>query len=426
MGMTMIEKILARASGKAKVEPGEYVVAKIDRIMVVGELFGELTSDKMTVEWEKDIKLKKVFDPERVVVLLEHSIPPPNIPTADLYAACRQGVKKLGIKHFFDIARGGICHQVFAEYGFARPGELVVGTDSHTCIYGAFNVGSRGINYDLPYILSTGETWFRVPPSIRFKIEGRLPSGVYAKDVILAIGGIYSTDVGLGKSVEFIGSTVREMDISSRVTISNMSAEIGADFALFEADDKIINYVKSRTNEPFTPVFSDKDAKYESEYLMDVSGLTPKVACPHHVGNVKDVTAAAGTKIDQAFIGSCTNGSYDDLLIAANILRGKKIHPDVRLIITPASQEIYRAAIRDGLMDVFNEAEALVTHSTCGCCGGNQLGVLGAGEVCIGTNNRNFKGRMGSSEAEIYLASPATVAASAIEGVIADPRKYLK
>jgi len=426
MGMTIIQKILARASGRPEVAAGEYVVAKIDRVMVLGERLGGLVSEGVGSRWPNDIKLNKVFDPGKVVVINEHEVPPFNIVTAEQYAACRQGVKKLGIRHFFDIGRGGICHQVFAERGFARPGELVVGSDSHTCTYGAFNTAAQGIQYELPHILATGEAWFRVPPTVRFVINGELPTGVFSKDVILAIAGTYGVEVGLHRSVEFIGSTVRNMSISARMTIANMGIELGADFALFEADDKVIDFVRSRTDEPFVPVFSDSDAEYEAEYEINISALVPQIACPHHVGNVKDVTDVAGTKIDQAFLGSCTNARYEDLFIAAGILRGRKIHPDVRLIVTPASQEVYQAALRDGLINIFHEAEALVTDATCGACGGSQLGVIGAGEVCIGSHNRNFRGRMGSPDADIYLASPATVAASAIEGAIADPRKYLQ
>ncbi|MBA7687729.1 3-isopropylmalate dehydratase large subunit [subsurface metagenome] len=423
--MTMIEKILARASGRSKAAAGEYVVARVDRIMVLGERFGDLAIENVGSRWPGELILNKVFDPERVVVINEHQIPPFNIRTADEYAACRRGVKKLGVQHFFDIGRGGICHQVFSEKGFARPGELVVGSDSHTCTYGAFNAAAQAVGYDLPHVLASGETWFRVPSSIRFIINGELPTGVFSKDLILSIAGTYSTDIGLQRSVEFVGSTIRNMTISSRMTIANMGIEIGADFALFEADDKVIDFVKSHTDEGFEPVFSDPDAEYEAKYEIDASALTPKVACPHHVGNVKDVTDVAGTKIDQAFLGSCTNARYEDLSIAAKILKGRKIHPDIRLIVTPASQEVYRAALQDGLISIFHEADALVTNATCGACGGSQLGVLGRGEVCIGSHNRNFKGRMGSPEAEVYLASPATVAASAIEGTIADPRRYL-
>lgn len=426
MGMTAIEKILARASGRPGVAAGEYVVAKIDRAMVTGEAFGELTSDAIGGKWPSDVVLDEVFDPEKVVVINEHQIPPFSTSIAEQYAACRKGVRKLGIRYFYDIGRGGICHQVFAEKGFARPGELVVGDDSHTCTYGAFGTASRGINLELPYILLTGETWFRVPPTIRFVMSGELPTGVFSKDIILAIAQTYGTEVGLERAVEFTGSLVCNMSIPARMTIANMGIEIGADFALFEADDKVIDYVKSRTNESFKPEFSDLDTEYEAEYEINVSTLTPKVACPHDVANVRDITEMVGTRIDQAFLGSCTNGRYEDLFVAARIFQGRKVHPDVRLIVTPASQEVYQLALQEGLIDIFHKAEALVTNATCGACAGNQLGVLGAGEVCIGSNNRNFRGRMGSPKAEVYIASPATVAASAIEGAIADPREYLQ
>ena len=424
--MTIAEKILARASGQSVVNAGQYVLANIDRVMVIGERMGELTGGpEVLSRWPKDIKLTKVWDADRIVVINEHVAPPDNVNVAEQYVNTRKAVKKFGIRNFFDIGRAGICHQVFCEHGFARPGELVVAPDSHTCTYGAFNVAARGINFELPYVLTFGHTWFRVPETIKIIIHGNLPKGVYSKDIILYIAGLYGSDFALYKSLEIVGSTVDKMSIASRMTIANMGVEIGAKFTLFEADKQVTDYVKQRSNEKFEPVFADKDAKYNKVIEIDVSTLEPQVACPHEVDNVNSVTSVIGKKIDQAFLGSCTNARYEDLEIAAYILKGRKVHPDVRLIITPASELIYIKAMNNGLFDIFKQAGALITHSTCGACAGLQLGVIGPNEVCIGSHNRNFKGRMGSKTSEIYLGSPATVAASSIEGVIADPRPYL-
>lgn len=420
MGKTMAEKIMARASDRDGVNPGEIVIAKIDRLMLIGEAWQYVLSlfDELGVE--------QLWDPDRVVVVHEHMAPPATIPIADAYAQSRQAVEKYGIKHFYEMGRSGICHQLFAEKGYALPGQLAVGTDSHTTTYGALNMASRGINQDLPYVLIKGELWFRVPESIRFEITGKIPDGVMSKDVFLYIAGKYGTDVALYKSVEFVGPTVEEMSIASRLTIANMGIEIGAKFLIFEADDTTKEYLKDRAQEPFEPVKSDPDAVFEETYNIGVDSLEPQVALPHDVGNVKPVTQVKGTRINQVFLGSCTNARYEDLEIAAKILKGRKIDPKIRMIVTPASQSIYKQALQNGLIDIFIDAETVVTNPTCGACGGLHLGVLGAGEKCISSQNRNFKGRMGSPESEVYLASPATVAASAIAGAIADPRDYLQ
>jgi 3-isopropylmalate/(R)-2-methylmalate dehydratase large subunit len=324
------------------------------------------------------------------------------------------------------MGRSGICHQLFVEKGYALPGQLSVGTDSHTTTYGALNMASRGIDQDLLYVLIKGELWFRVPETIRFEVTGKMLDGVMSKDLILFIAGKYGTDVALYKSAEFVGPTIGEMSIDSRLTISNMGVEIGAKFLLFEADGKTEEYLKNRAQDVFKPVTSDLDAVFQNVYKINIDGLEPQVACPHDVGNVKPVREVEGLPIDQAFLGSCTNARIEDLQIAARILKGRKIHPRTRMIVTPASQAIYKEALEKGLINIFIDAEAVVTNSTCGACDGLHLGVLGAGERCIASQNRNFKGRMGSPDSEVYLASPATVAASAVAGAIADPRDYLQ
>lgn len=418
MPMTIAEKVLARAAGVSKVEPGEMVMAKIDRTRLNDFRVPEYYS------FLKELGIKKIWDPERVVLVLEHYAPPSNQKIADAYVTCRIFAKEYGIKNFFEIGRHGICHTLFMENGFARPGELVAACDSHTCTYGAFNVASRGLGIDdMIHVLVKGELWFRVPETIRFELKGKMPPLTFAKDIVLSIAGTYGADVALYKSIEFVGEIAESLPLSGRITISNMGIELGAKFALFEADEKTIKYVKARTNEPFKIVKSDSDAKFSASYSVDVSKLGPQIACPHLVSNVKPVEEVEGIDIQQCFIGSCTNGSIEDLRVAAKFLQNKKVYSDTRLIIIPASMKIYLQALKEGLLEIFVEAGAMVEGPSCGPCGGGSKGLLGKGEKCLSSSNRNFKGRQGSPEAEVFLASPATVAASAVTGKITDPRK---
>jgi 3-isopropylmalate/(R)-2-methylmalate dehydratase large subunit len=417
--MTLAEKILARASGNKEVAAGDYVTAKIDVAMA-----------HEGAAWVIDELMKagidRVWDPERIVILFDHWAPAPTELTAEMHKKIREFVKRHKIKHFYDI-KAGICHQVMPEMGHVRPGELVVGTDSHTTTYGAFGAGGTGIGTtDMAVVFATGELWFRVPESIKFRIKGTLPKYVTSKDVILKIAGDYGTEVAQYKSVEFEGPTISNMSIASRMTLSNMAMEIGAKFALIAPDDKTISYVKSRTTKPFTPLYPDPDAIYEKMYELDVSDLEPQVAFPHSVGNVKPISKAEGIKIDQAFLGSCTNGRLEDLAAAAEVLKDRRVHPDVRMIVIPASREVYLEALRAGIIETLLKAGAVVCNPTCGPCMGTHLGLLAEGERCISSSNRNFKGRMGSSKAEIYLASPYVVAASAVKGEITDPRKLME
>jgi 3-isopropylmalate/(R)-2-methylmalate dehydratase large subunit len=419
MGMTMAEKILARNSGRTVVEPGEYVTAKIDVVMAGDSAAG-------LYDGLNEIGIDKVWDPNRIVSLTDHLVPAPDIPSAELDIKKRKFVKKYGIKYWYDVGRGGICHIVFSEKGHALPGTLICGMDSHSTSYGAFNAAATVIQIPEAYWMVTkGELWFKVPETIRFEITGKLQEWVMSKDIILKIIGEYGTDVALYKSAEFVGPTVEKMSLSSRWTISNMGIEMGAKFAFFEADQKTLDYVRPRAVRPdeIRPVESDPDATFEDTYKLDFTGLEPQVACPNDVGNVRPVTEVEGIKIDQAFLGSCTNGSFEDLEIAAKILKGNKVHPDVRMIVIPASMEVYKEALEADLLRVFIDSEAFVCGPTCGPCIGYHAGIMGAGEKCIASSNRNFKGRMGSPNSEVYLASPATVAASAIAGEIADPRK---
>jgi 3-isopropylmalate/(R)-2-methylmalate dehydratase large subunit len=419
MGMTMAEKILASHSGKAKVVPGEYIWAKVDAANIP-----DVSTEVSPVQWLEKLNIDKLFDPDRIYV--RNCQLPTNIAWAENMKAIRQLVKKYGITHFAEYGRNGIIHQINAEWGCAAPGELIVMADSHTTSYGAFNCASTGIQVEITYVLATGKLWFRVPESIKFQLEGKMPPMCFGKDVILKIAADFGTDFAIYKSIEFLGQAAHEMSIASRFSIANMGVEVGGKFALFEADEKTFEFLKGRINRPFTPVFPDPDAVYEKEYVIDISELQPMVACPHDPSNSKGVSQVSGIKIDQAFIGSCTNGRFEDLEIAAKILEGKTVHPNVRLFISPASMEVWKEALEAGFLKIFADAGALMGDPSCAPCCGQLMTIMAAGEKCISTTNRNFQGRMGSPESEVYLANSATVAASAIAGEITDPRLFLK
>jgi homoaconitate hydratase family protein len=415
MGMTMAEKILSRASGQYEVAPGQFVTAKIDLAMAheaIASVFVSLAS----IGWDK------VWDPSRIVVLLDHYVPACTERYADIHKVVRYAVKQWGIKHYYG-ERAGICHQVLPEKGHVLPGMLIVGTDSHTTTYGAFGAAGTGIGFsEMAYVFATGQLWFKVPETIRFSLTGAFPDNVFSKDLILFLAGKFSSEVAQYKSVEFIGPLAEEMSLSSRMTMSNMAVEIGAKFGFFVPDQKVSRFLEGRAKESFALIAPDAHARYEKTYEIDVSSLEPQVAFPFSVDNVRPITEARDIQIHQAFIGSCTNGRLEDLHVAAKILRGKQVHPDVRLLVTPASWEVYRQAMQDGTLETLIDAGAIIENSSCGPCFGAHLGLLGSDENCIASINRNFKGRMGSPKAQVFLASPATVAASALEGKIADPR----
>ena len=421
MGMTIVEKILARASGQKKTSPGEYVTAKIDMAMMP-DAFGLLR----TVLSRGGIREEafKVWDPERFVVVLDHRVPPPSLANAENHKLSREFAKKLKMKYFYDVFPG-IGHQIMVEKGYVRPGELIVGADSHTTTYGALNAASTGIGAsEMAYVLQTGELWFRVPETIKVKIGGRLPDLVHSKDVILLVAGKYTTEVAQYKAIEWTGSVVDEMSLDSRLTMGNMSVELGAKFGIFRADQKVINYVRARTDKPFQPVESDQDAVYSERIDIDAATIEPQVALPHNVGNVVRAREVNDIRIDQAVIASCCHGRMEDLEIAVKMLKGKKVHAGVRFYVAPASWEIYKEASEKGLFSRLIESGVMIGNPSCGLCTGLQ-GVLAAGEKCIAATPRNFKGRMGSPDSEIYLASPATVTASAIKGKITDPREVM-
>jgi len=417
MVKTLAEKILARASGKDEVKIGEYVTASIDLAMNTDQLY-------MVYRILSEAGIKKVWDPERVVSLIDHYNPSPTVESAEIGKKVREAVKSLGIKHFYD-QRAGIAHQVLPEKGWILPGQLIVGTDSHTTTYGAFGAAGTGIGVsEMAYVLATGTLWFKVPETIKFYISGRLQPRVMSKDIILHIAGKYSTEIAQYKSVEFDGPVAKEMSLESRMTMSNMAVEIGAKFGFFEPDEKVTQYLSQRTDRTFQLLKPDKDAIYEKVYEVDVSSLEPQIALPFSVGNVMPISKIGEIKIDQAVLGSCTNGRIEDLRIAAEILKGKKVHPDTRVLVIPASAEVYKEALSEGIITALIDSGAIICNPSCGPCFGAHMGLLASGETCIASINRNFKGRMGSPEARVYLASPATVAASAIEGRIVDPRNY--
>jgi 3-isopropylmalate/(R)-2-methylmalate dehydratase large subunit len=416
LAMTMAEKILARASGRKSVAPGEIVEAEVD-VAMVHDITGP-----MVVEGLREIGVDRVWDRGKIVVVFDHQVPADSIDAAKNHILLREFAKQQGIENFYDVFEG-ICHQVLPEKGFALPGRLIVGADSHTCTYGAFGCFATGIgSTDMVSVFATGKLWLRVPESMRIEIEGRLPRRVAAKDLILHIIGDLGADGASYRSVEFVGDGMRSISIGGRMTMCNMAVEMGAKTAMVPPDAKSKRYLASRAREPYEVVQSDRGAAYVDECTYDISRLEPQVACPHSVDDVRPVREVEGVEIDQAFLGSCTNGRFEDLLEASRILKGRRIPKDVRMIVAPASREVYLQALDRGILKIFVEAGALVEPPCCAACMGGHTGILGPGEVCISSSNRNFRGRMGSPNAKIYLASPATVAASAVEGAIADPR----
>lgn len=422
MGMTIAEKILADHSGRATVKPGEYVWCSVDGTALLGH--------SPLLKRLETLGVERLFDPDRIYAVEDHMAPPPTLEVANAMVDLRRLVKKYGVTHFFEYGRHGILHELFPHHGYISPGDLIVSIDSHSTSYGCFNVASTPVNEEMLFVVVTGQIWLRVPETIRFNITGKLPGPeefVVGKDVILRIAGEYGTECAIYRSVEFHGPAVHQMSMSSRFTMANMSVELGAKFGIFPCDDKTLAYLEGKMRRPSRPVAPDPDASYESVHSIDVTGMPPYVARPHDPGNsvpVMDVEADR-VKIDQAYIGSCTNARMEDFRMAARIIKGRKVHPDVRLIATPASQDIWQQCLREGIWELFAEAGVLVTSSTCGACAGMHMGVLGDGEVCVSSTNRNFLGRMGSPKASVYLANPATVAASAVTGYITDPRKFL-
>ena len=417
MGSTLAEKIMARAAGRDAVTAGEFVVADID-LALVHDIFAASVFDMLAAAG-KD----KIFDPDKAVVVIDHLVPAPSAEAAAIHHRIREHVARLGIKAFYD-AGEGISHQLLPERGHIRPGMMVVGTDSHTTTHGALAAAATGIGTsEMVYVMATGRLWFRVPETIRYELHGTLTPGVSWKDVILHLAGRFGSDGAQYRSMEFGGPAVTEAGMSSRLTVSNMGLEMGAKFALFPSDAVTATYLAERGVEGIAPLEPDADASYEAVHEADLSALAPQVALPHDVDNVEPVDNLGDITIHQAFLGSCTNGRIEDLRAAAAILKGRKIASGVRLLVAPASRAVLVRAIDEGIVATLVEAGASVLPPGCGPCFGGHGGLLAPGERCIGTHNRNFIGRMGSPQAEIYLASPETVAASALAGRIADPRE---
>ncbi len=418
MGQTITEKILSEHSGK-KVKVNELVISKVD-VAAVQDGTGPLT----VAEFKK-LGKTKLANPQRTILFIDHASPSPRKELSNSHMVLREFSKETGA--ILSDAGAGVCHQRLIE-DFVNPGEVLIGADSHTCTSGALGAFATGMgSTDIAVAMALGKTWMKVPPSYKIKVEGEFKPGVSAKDLILHLIGLIGADGATYKVLEFSGPTIENINMSDRFTLANMAVEAGAKAGLFITDEKTREFLKQRGREDkFKEIFPDEDAVYEKVIEINVSDLKPTVSCPHTVDNTKTVDELPKTKINQVFIGSCTNGRIEDLRIAAEILKDQKVHPDVRLLVIPASKDVFIEAIDEGLIKTLVEAGASIIAPGCGPCVGVHSGILGDGEVCLSTQNRNFQGRMGNPNSFIYLASPATAAYSAITGVISDPREILK
>lgn len=418
MGKTIIEKIISAHSGQ-DCSAGDIVVAQVDFVM------GQDGTSPLAIRAYENMDGKELFDPSKVALVIDHSSPSPLEGVSALHKLMREFAKQKGCR-MYDIGEG-VCHQLIPESGKVGPGTLVIGADSHTCTYGALNAFSTGVgSTDLAGGLISGKMWFKVPETVKFVCNGVLPKGVYAKDLILFLMGQVTADGCTYMAAEYTGEAIADLSVEGRFTVSNMAIEMGAKAGLMEADRKTFEWLKQYTDREFEAVSADPGANYNRVLEFDVSNLEPQVAKPHRVDNVAPISELVGKPIQQAFIGTCTNGRLEDLRVAASILAGKKVNPDVRLIVAPASRKVYLDAMNEGIIQKLVEAGAAVVTPGCGPCVGTHNGVPSDGETVISTANRNFKGRMGNSNAEIYLASPATVAASALTGVFTDPREFIE
>ena len=414
MGATIIEKIIRKNTGIADAKAGDIVTTNVDRVMI-HDIFIPFVAEKF-----EEMGFTRLWDPDKVVLIYDHLVPASQVDDTRHFRIGNAFVKKYGMKNIH--RSDGICHQLMTEAGYVKPGDVVFGTDSHTTTYGCVGAFSSGIGYtEMASILGTGELWIKVPETIKVTINGTLPANVTSKDVILRLIGDLGADGATYKALEFAGDTVKNMTVANRMTIANMAIEAGAKCALFSPDEKTAEYCEIELSEDQKNLVGDPDAAYVREITYQAEDLVPVLACPSQVDNIKTVESQAGTKIGQVFIGSCTNGRLEDLQRAASILKGKKVAPFVKLIVTPASRKIYRQALADGTLLTLSEAGAIITHPGCGLCCGRTGGILSDGERVVATNNRNFLGRMGTSKVEIYLASPATAATCAIAGEIVVP-----
>ena len=418
MAMTMTQKILAAHAGLDKVDAGQLILVDLDRV-----LGNDITSPVAIREFEK-IGAKEVYDKDKVTMVMDHFAPNKDIKAAVQCKMCRDFCEEKEVTHFYDVGRMGIEHALLPEKGLVVPGDVVIGADSHTCTYGAIGAFSTGVgSTDMACGMATGKAWFKVPSAIKFVLKGKLNKYVSGKDVILHIIGKIGVDGALYKSMEFVGEGVSSLTVFDRLTIANMAIEAGAKNGIFEVDEQTVAYIKERSDREIKAYTADPDAEYDEVYEIDLSTVKSTVAFPHLPENTRTIDEVGDVKIDQVVIGSCTNGHYKDLAEAAEIIKGKKVAKNVRAIIIPATQDIYLKAMENGLLKIFIEAGCVVSTPTCGPCLGGYMGILAAGERAVATTNRNFVGRMGDVKSEVYLASPAVAAASAIAGKIADPNK---
>jgi 3-isopropylmalate/(R)-2-methylmalate dehydratase large subunit len=416
MGKTIVEKILGRAAGGRDLSPGDIAVVDIDLTVLID-------TDFFPSNWRN---VHRVANPAKVVVVFDHRMPAPDRETAEAHVRGREFVRRFGIERFHDVGRNqGISHVVVADNAYALPGTIMVCEDSHTCSAGAFNCAGRGIGGpDMIYAVTTGKTWFCVGETIRYELRGRLGAAVSTKDVFLHMAGHFGDHTN--QNLEFGGDALPHLSMDARRTLTTMGAELSCEFAIFDADDVLLDHVRQRNPAAFEPVLPDADATYRERRVIDLDRIEPLLALPDAmVNNTVPVLAGAGERIDQGFIGSCANGTLEDIAVAAKVVAGRRLAPGVRLIITPGSERIYREAVRAGYVLTLMEAGAIITNATCGACAGGHLGVLGPGETCITSSTRNYKGRMGADSARIFLASTATVAASAVAGVITHPGEFL-
>jgi len=420
MGMTLTEKIIAAHTDKNVVSPGELVDVEIDVIM------GHDLSTPLAIHEMEKIGAKKVLDPEKIILVPDHFTPNKDVKAAEACNLVRKFAREQGVSHYYEVGEMGIAHAFLPEQGLVVPGDVVVGGDSHSCSYGAVGAFATGIgSTDLAAAMLTGSLWLKVPESMKFVFYGRLQPWVGAKDLILYTIGQIGVDGALYQAMEFTGEVAARLPMAGRLTMANMAVEAGAKSGIFAVDAITEEYVRSRAERPYKVFHSDKDALYADVIEYDVAKIEPVVAFPHSPGNVKPVSAAADISIDQVVIGSCTNGRIEDLRLAADVLKGHTAAPGVRLLIIPATQEIYRQAMKEGLFDVFLSAHGAISTPTCGPCVGGHMGVLAKGERAVSTTNRNFVGRMGHPESEVYLTNPAVAAASAVRGRIAHPEEVV-
>lgn len=418
MAKTIAEKILSKHAAK-DVKAGELAVCEVDFY------FGQDGTSGLIIDSFEKLSVKKPAAGERFSMVIDHSAPSPNERISAIHTKMRSFAKKHGVG-IYDVGCG-VCHQVVPENGHVSCGDLVVGADSHTCTYGALNAFSTGMgSTDLSIILAYGKTWFKVPETVKMMVDGPLSKGVYSKDIILHIAGDVGANGCTYKAVEFCGQAIKDLSVEARFTISNMAIEIGAKAGIMDADEKTIQWLSKYSERIPQPVFSDEEAVYADVRVYNAADIVPMVAKPHAVDNTATVEEVAGTRINQAYLGTCTNGRLEDLRIAAQVLKGRQVHPEVKLLVAPASRLVYTDAVKEGIIASLVEAGATILTPGCGPCVGTHHGVPADEEVVISTANRNFKGRMGNPKAYIYLASPATVAASAIEGMITDPRGYVR